>query len=142
MSEHTHKPGDSIQDGRVAECALIPCGNTNLQLTAEQPSIGECWIPSKNDTLNPRVKEKHQQDGRMGEILFRIKLYSCQRCTEGPPKLCGHQDPRKGEVTPTRDRVRQAFECLSVSCRGMGHQSPAWGQGLWVQQTWEMECVV
>ena len=100
-----------------------------MQLTAEQPSIGECCIPSKNDTLNPRVKEKPQQDGRMGEILFRIKPYSYQRCTEGPPKLCGHQDPGKGEVTPTRDRARHAFECLTVSRRGMGHQSPAMGTG-------------
>ena len=33
-------------------------------------------------------------------------------------------------------KVRPAFECLNVSCRGTGQQWPAAGQGLWVQQTW------
>ena len=102
----------------MEECELTSCGNTNLRLTAEQPSIGECRIPPKNDTLNPGVKEKPQQDGMMGEILFRLKPYTCQRCTEGPSKPCGHQDPGKGAVTHKRDWTRPAFECLSVSCRG------------------------
>ena len=33
-------------------------------------------------------------------------------------------------------KVRPDFECLSVSCRGMGQQWPASGQRLWVEQTW------
>ena len=73
----------------MEECELTSCGNTNLRLTAEQPSIGECRIPPKNDTLNPGVKEKPQQDGMMGEILFRLKPYTCQRCTEGPQNPVG-----------------------------------------------------
>ena len=40
-----------------------------LQL-AEQPSTGECWIPPQKDTPHPRAKEKPQQDGRRGEIIF------------------------------------------------------------------------
>ena len=42
------------------------------QLTAEQPLTEECWIAPKKDTPHPRAKEKPQQDGRRGEILFRI----------------------------------------------------------------------
>ena len=45
-----------------------------LQLAAEQPSTGECWISPKTDTPHPRAKEKLQQDGRRGKIAFRIKL--------------------------------------------------------------------
>ena len=51
-----------------------------LQLTAEQPSTGECSIPPKTDTTNPRAKEKPQKGGRKGEITFRIK-------TSYPPEI-------------------------------------------------------
>ena len=44
-----------------------------LQLAAEQPLTGECWIPPKKDTAYPRAKEKPQQGGRRGEVMFRIK---------------------------------------------------------------------
>ena len=47
----------------------------------------------------------------------------------GPPKTLWAQDPGKGEVTHKRDGARPAFECLSVSCRGTGHQWPAMGTG-------------
>ena len=33
-----------------------------LQLTAEQPSTGESWIPPKKETPRPRTKDKPQQD--------------------------------------------------------------------------------
>uniref|UniRef100_A0A3Q1MI84 Pleiotrophin n=4 Tax=Bovinae TaxID=27592 RepID=A0A3Q1MI84_BOVIN len=39
-----------------------------LQLAAEKPSTGECWIPPKKDTPHRRAKEKPQQDGRRDEI--------------------------------------------------------------------------
>ena len=45
------------------------------------------------DTPFPRAKEKPQQDGRRGEIEFRIKPLTCQRCSEGSNKPCAHQDP-------------------------------------------------
>ena len=38
-----------------------------LQLAAEQPSTGECWIPQKKDIPHPRVMEAPQQDGRRGK---------------------------------------------------------------------------
>ena len=43
-----------------------PVRTPKLQLTDEQPSTGECWIPGKKDTLQPRAKKKPQQDGRRG----------------------------------------------------------------------------
>ena len=39
-----------------------PVRTSKLQLTAEQPSTGECWIPPKKDIPHPRTKEKSQQD--------------------------------------------------------------------------------
>ena len=38
-----------------------PAKTPKLQLTAEQPLTGECWIPPKKDTPYPRAKEKPQQ---------------------------------------------------------------------------------
>ena len=37
--------------------------------------------------------EMPQQDGRRGEIAFRIKPHNCQRFSEGLNKPCAHQDP-------------------------------------------------
>ena len=37
-----------------------------LQLAAEQPSTGECWIPPIKDAPHPRAKKKPQQDSRRG----------------------------------------------------------------------------
>ena len=56
-----------------------PSRTPKLQLAAEQPSIGECWIspkkippPPKKETPHPKAK-KPQQDGRRGEIKFTIR---------------------------------------------------------------------
>ena len=71
---------------------------SKLQLTAEQPSSGECWIPPKKDTSHPSAKEKPQQDSRRGEITFRIKPHTHQRCLEGSNKtLCAPGDPTETE---------------------------------------------
>ena len=92
-----------------------------LQLAAEQPSTGECWIPPKKDTPHPTEKEKPQQDGRRGNFTFRIKPYTRQRHLEGSNKPCVHQDSK------TPQRLSQ--NCLSISCGGMGLQWPATGVG-------------
>ena len=68
------------------------------KLAAEQASTRECWIPPKKDTPCTRAKEKPQQDGRRGEVMFRMKLLTRQRHSEGSNKLCAHQDPE----TPQR----------------------------------------
>ena len=46
-------------------------------------------------------KEKPQQDGRRGKIVFRIKPHTCQRCSDGSNIPCTHQDPE------TPQRLRQ-----------------------------------
>jgi len=48
--------------------------------------------PTKKNTPHPRAKEKLQKDGRRGEIMFRIKLHTFQRCLEGQTKPCAHQE--------------------------------------------------
>ena len=61
--------------------------------------------------------------------MFRIKLDSCQRPSEGSDKTCAHQDP----ATP--QRLRQ--NCVCVSAGEVQISSGLLqGQGLWVQQTW------
>ena len=79
-------------------------------------------VPTKNDTPHPKAKEKPQQDSRKGEIAFRIKSHTRQRCSEGSNKtLCtpGSRDPTETEPDLP----------LSVSCRGTGEQWPASGTG-------------
>jgi len=65
-----------------------------LQLAAEQPLTGECWIPPLRDTPSPRAEENPQQDGRRCEIAFRIKPHTFQRCLEDSNKIfCVPGDP-------------------------------------------------
>ena len=45
------------------------------------------------DSSCPRAKGKPQQDGRRGNIMFRIKPHIHQRRSEGSNKPCVHQDP-------------------------------------------------
>ena len=45
------------------------------------------------DSPCPRVKGKPQQDGRRGNIMFRIKPHIHQRRSEGSNKACVHQHP-------------------------------------------------
>ena len=77
-----------------------PARTPKLQLAAEQPSTGECWITPKKekDTPLPKAKEKPQQDSRRGKITFRIKPHTHQRHSEGSNEPCVHQDPE----TPQR----------------------------------------
>jgi len=59
-----------LQDGGMRSSSAI---TPKLQLTAEQPLTGECGIPQIKDTRRPKPKEKPQQDGRRGKIVFRNK---------------------------------------------------------------------
>ena len=90
------------QDGRVVEghALIFSCENSKITTLSKQPSTGECWIPPKKDTPHPRAKEKPQQDGRRGEITFRIKLHTHQRQLRAQTKpLCapGPRDPTETE---------------------------------------------
>ena len=81
-------------------CSSSPVKTPELQPTAELPSTGECWSPPKKDIPHPRAKEKPQQDGRRGEIMFRIQPHTLQRLSEGSNKtLCapGPRDPAETE---------------------------------------------
>ena len=69
-----------------------PVRSPKLHLIAEQPSTRECWIPAKKDIPHPRTKKKPQQDGKSGEIMFRIKPHTHQRHSEGSNKPCEHQE--------------------------------------------------
>ena len=80
--------------------SFSPAITPKLQLTAEQPATGECWIPSKKVTPFPRANEKPQKDGRRGKIACRLKPHTHQRHLEGSNKtLCapGPQDPAEKE---------------------------------------------
>ena len=76
----------------------------------------------KKDTPHPRAKEKPHQDGRRGEITFRIKPHTLQRCWRTQTKPCVHQDPE----TPQR-LSQNCLQCLSVCCRGTGQHWPVSG---------------
>ena len=103
-----------------------PARTPKLQPTAEQPSTGECWIPRKKDNPHPREKEKPQQDSWRGEITFRIKSQTHQRCSEGSNKTLCTTGPRG--PTETEPELY-----LSVCCGVMGQQWPTAGAG--VQET-------
>ena len=62
----------AVQKDMSSSSARTP----KLQPFAEQQSKEECWIPPKKDILHPRAKEKPQEDGRKGEIAFRIKTHT------------------------------------------------------------------
>ena len=122
----------NLGNGRAKGVRSSPPARTpELQLTAEQPSTGGCWIPPKRDTPHPRAKEKPQEDGMRGKITFRNKPLTCQRSSEGSNKPCAHQDPE------TPQRLRQ--NCVWVSPveiqvssgllwgRGSGCSGPGYG---------------
>ena len=98
-----------FQDGGVEGYVLIfSCKNSKI--------ITHCWTtdsrrmmnPTKRRYPHPRAKEKPQQDGRRGKIMFRIKPHIHQRRLEGSNKPCAHQDPEIPETEPEL--------CLSVYC--------------------------
>ena len=60
-------------------------------------------------------KGKPQQDGKWGEITFRIKSHTCQQRSEVSNKPCVYQVPEISTETETD-------LCLSVSYGGMGQQ--------------------
>ena len=100
-----------------------PRRSPKLQLGAEQPPTGECWIPPKKDIPRPRAKEKPKQDSRRGEISFRIKSHTRQWHLEGSKKTLRTAELRN--PTETEPEL-----CLSVSCGGtVGQQWPASGAG-------------
>ena len=87
--------------------------------------LGWLW----GDASPPGAKEKPQQDGKRGEIMFRIKLHAHPKCSEHSHKPCADQDPESPQ------RLGQSCVWMSPGqvwvSRGLLQ-----GQGLWAQQTW------
>ena len=115
-----------IGDGGVERRALIfSCKNSKITI--------HCWTTIDRRILDPtnkryplpRAKYKPQQDGRRGEILFRVKPHTRQRCLEGSNKPCAPPAPRDPTETETELWVSPAEVWVSS---GLLH-----GQGLWVQ---------
>ena len=68
------------------------------------------WSNQKKNSPLQRAKEKPQQDGRRGKIMFSIKPHTCQRCLKGSNKtLC---TPRPRDTTETDPDL-----CLSLLWR-------------------------
>ena len=122
--------------------SFSPSRTPRLQLAAEQPSTGKCWISPKKDNPCPKAKEILQQDGRRGEITFRIKPQMPQKCSEGTNKTLCTKGPRKRSRDPPLETEPDLPLSVWVS------PVEAWlstdlsqGQGPWLQQTWMVQCV-
>ena len=114
-------------------CSSSPARNPQLQLVAEQPTTGECWIPAKKkDTPHPRAKEKPQQDCRAGEITFKIKLHTFQRCLESLNITMCAPGPR--DPTETEPDLPLSISVFPVEVQ-VSNGLPQ-GQGLWVWEIW------
>ena len=109
-----------------------------LQLTAEQPSTEERWIPPKKYTPCPRAKEKSQQDSRRGEITFRIKSHTFQRYSEGSDQILWV--PGNSTETELDLPLSVSVSCIGWSavacnrgrgsgCSGPGNDISALGRG-------------
>ena len=72
-----------------------PARTPKLQLTAEQPSTGECWILPKKDTPCPRAKEKPQQDGP--EKRFQNAALECN--LKNDRIICVHLQGKPFNIT-------------------------------------------
>ena len=110
-------------------CSSSPARTPKLQLTAEQPLAGECWILPKKEIPCPRAKRQPQKDGRRGKIMFRIKTHTHQRHSESSNKMCAPGDPTKTEPGLPLSVWWSPGEVWVSS--GLLQ-----GQGLWVQQPW------
>ena len=96
-------------------------GDTPRPRTEKTQQDGRCWSGACTalerlwgDTPHPRAKEKPQQDGRRGEIMFRIKPHTHQSRSEGSSTRTQR---------PYRNWDKTVLECLlwrygsAVDCR-------------------------
>ena len=107
-----------------------PVRTPKLQLAAEQPSAGECWIPPEIDTRCPRSRKCPRKTIGGAKSPLESKPTPARGSWRAQTKPCSQRDP---ESTHT---VRPAFECLSISCEARVSGGLPHGQGLWVQQMW------
>ena len=90
--------------------------------------------PSKKKkyTPHPRAKKKPQQDGRAGEITFKIKLHTFQRCLESSNITMCAPVPR--DPTETEPDLPLSISVFPVEVQ-VSNGLPQ-GQGLWVWEIW------
>ena len=90
------------------------------QLAAEQPSTGECWIPPKKKI--PHVQRQRSPNKTVGgaKSCFQSNCKPARDTWRVKQNLVHTRTQR-----PQRDGTKSAFDCLSVSCWGMGQQWPA-----------------
>ena len=116
-------------------CSFPPVRTPKLQLTAEQPLTGECWIPPKKDTPHPKQRRSPNKTIGGGE-LFDLESNPTQaRDAQRPQtKACAHQDPGKPQETePDKPLSVWAAPADARVSSGL-----LWGLWLWLQQTWEL----
>ena len=117
------RKGRRLKDGRVEGHALIFSSENSRTATAEQPLTGECWtLPTKDPTSKGKGEASTRVGGEKSHLESNPMI--SRDAQRAQTKLCACQDPG----TPW-DWARPAFECLSVSCGGMGQQRPAAGTG-------------
>ena len=120
-----------VQDGGVEGYALIFfCKDSKITASCWTTINRRMWDPLKKRHPMSKGKGEAPEDGRRGEVAFRIKPHTCQRCSEGSNKtLCTSGDPTETEPDLSLS-VWTSFVEVQVSS-GLPQ-----GQGLWVQQTW------
>ena len=97
--------------------------------------------------LEKDIIQKHACTTIFTAALFtvdlKIKPCTCQRHSEGTNKTLYTPRPRERSSDSTRLWARPAFECLSVSCGGMGQQWPATRTEALAaaEQSWEVQHV-
>ena len=128
--------------GGVEGCVLIFCKNTKIASSCWTTIDMRMCVTTKERYLTPWGKEKPQKNGRRGEITFKIKSHTCQRCLEGTNKTLYSPGPRE-RSSDLHKRLSQTylwvFECLlrrhrsAVAChRDWGSESNIPGKhGMW-----------
>ena len=107
-----------------------------FQLIVEKPSVKECWIPPKKKKISHVQGQRRSCNKMVGgpKSCLESNARVAQRAKTKP---CVHQDPGTPQETdpdsPLRFWVSPVEACVS-------NRLP-WGQGLWLQQTWEAQCV-
>ena len=107
------------------------------------PNTGVGSLSLLQGSSLPRDRTQVSLKGRRGEIVFRIKFHTHQRCSESsttkkkqPP--CVHQYPGIPQETGP-----DLLLSVSVSpAEAEINSGLPWGQGHWQQQSWEVEAHV
>ena len=106
-----------------------PVRTPKLQLAAEQPLTGECWMQPQKDTPCPRAKVKPQLGGRRGKIAFRIKPHTRQRRSEVSNKTLCAPGPRAPRDPQTAEQLYKINSHTVRKVLGPTTDFPTWGSG-------------